>query len=40
MKTGNNKRRTFKQHDYFHNVDLEVDSLEECDFIEWCCEAA
>lgn len=40
MKTGNNKRRTFKQYDSFHNVDLEVDSAEECDFIEWCCEAA
>lgn len=37
---GKNKRRQFPYHDDFHNVDVLCDSIEECDFIEWCAEAA
>lgn len=37
---GKNKRRQFPYHDEFHNVDVLCDSIEECDFFEWCVEAA
>ena len=37
---GKNSRRQFPYRDSFHNVDLQMDSIEECDFIEWCIEAA
>ena len=36
---GKNKRRQLVCHDDFHNVDVLVDSVEECDFIEWAVEA-
>ena len=37
---GKNKRRQIECYDSFHEKKLECDSVEECDFIEWCCEAA
>lgn len=37
---GKNKRKQIKHRDSFHNVDLNMDSTEECDIIEWCIEAA
>ena len=35
-----NKRRQFECYDSFHDKMLECDSIEEQDFIAWCCEAA
>lgn len=37
---GKNKRRQLECYDSFHEQSLSCDSAEECDFIEWCCEAA
>lgn len=37
---GKNKRRQLECYDSFHQKKLECDSIEECDFVEWCCEAA
>ena len=37
---GKNKRRQIECYDTFHNQSLSCDSVEECDFIEWCNEAA
>lgn len=37
---GKNKRRQLECFDSFHNQKLDCDSLEECDFICWCSEAA
>ena len=37
---GKNKRKQIQFKDDFHNIDLSMDSLEECDFCAWCCEAA
>ena len=37
---GKNKRNQISHRDQFHNIDVECDSIEECDFIEWCSEAA
>lgn len=37
---GRNNRRQFPYRDAFHGVDLMMDSIEECDFLEWCVEAA
>lgn len=37
---GKNKRRQLQHHDDFHDVDVMCDSQEECDFINWCSEAA
>ena len=37
---GKNKRRQLECYDSFHKVKLDCDSIEECDFIEWCSEAA
>ena len=37
---GKNKRRQIQHHDSFHDVDVLCDSIEECDFIDWCSEAA
>lgn len=36
---GRNKRRTILAHDSIHGLDLEMDSIEECDFLQWLCEA-
>lgn len=36
---GKNKRRTIPAHDSVHNVDLELDSTEEYDFLQFCVEA-
>lgn len=36
---GKNKRRQFLGKDTVHNVDLQMDSIEELDFLEWCIEA-
>ena len=36
---GKNKRRQFECYDSFHDKKLECDSIEECDFIQWCLEA-
>jgi hypothetical protein len=36
---GKNKRRQLEIFDTIHNVNLSVDSQEEIDFINWCCEA-
>ena len=37
---GKNKRRQLECDDSFHGKKLQCDSLEECDFIYWCSEAA
>ena len=37
---GKNKRRQFQYFDEFHKKDLLTDSYEECDFLNWCSEAA
>lgn len=37
---GKNKRRQIVYRDSFHGVDVNCDSLEECDVIDWCSEAA
>ena len=37
---GKNKRNVVEVIDTFHNVSLSVDSQEERDFINFCCEAA
>lgn len=37
---GKNKRRQFEHFDEFHNKQILCDSQEECDFINWCSEAA
>lgn len=37
---GKNKRRQLSCYDSFHKIQLNCDSVEECDFIEWCSEAA
>lgn len=36
---GKNKRRQLTVFDDIHNVELSVDSTEEIDFVNWCCEA-
>lgn len=36
---GKNKRRTISVYDSVHSVQLECDSIEEVDFIQWCIEA-
>lgn len=36
---GKNKRRTISVYDSVHSVQLECDSVEEVDFIQWCIEA-
>lgn len=36
---GKNKRRQFEILDDIHDVNLSVDSIEECDTINWLCEA-
>jgi len=36
---GKNKRRTICTYDSVHNVNIDADSCEECDVIEWLCEA-
>ena len=36
---GKNKRRQLTVVDDVHNVELSVDSPEEIDFVNWCCEA-
>ena len=41
MKTsGKNKNSQLMANDELHGVVLSVDSREEADFINWCCEAA
>lgn len=37
---GKNKRRQLECYDSFHQKQISCDSIEECDFMEWCCEAA
>lgn len=37
---GKNKRKQIVGYDDFHNVNVMFDSVEECDFIAWCSEAA
>lgn len=37
---GKNKRRQIGCFDSFHRVEVQCDSLEECDFLCWCSEAA
>ena len=37
---GKNKRRQLECYDTFHERQLSCDSVEEVDFLEWCCEAA
>lgn len=37
---GKNTRRQIMCRDIFHSIDVMCDSTEECDFIEWCSEAA
>ena len=37
---GKNTRRQIQHKDDFHNVEIGCDSVEECDFIDWCSEAA
>ena len=37
---GKNARRQIEYIDTFHNVALSCDSLEECDVLDWCIEAA
>lgn len=37
---GKNKRRQIEHKDEFHNVSVMCDSVEECDYIDWCVEAA
>ena len=36
---GKNKRRQLEAYDAVHNEMLSVDSAEEKDFLNWCCEA-
>lgn len=36
---GKNRRRTLQAYDSVHNVTVDADSEEECDFFEWLCEA-
>lgn len=36
---GKNKRRQLTVYDDVHDIELSVDSTEEIDFINWCCEA-
>lgn len=36
---GRNKRRTLHAYDSVHEVDLEMDSVEEVDFLQFCIEA-
>ena len=37
---GKNKRKQISCFDEFHNVEVQCDSVEECDFIQWCSEMA
>ena len=37
---GKNKRRQIPYIDSFHKTNVLCDSIEECDMLEWCCEAA
>ena len=37
--SGKNKRRQLEAWDSAHGQSLSVDSAEECDFINWLCEA-
>ena len=37
--SGKNNRRQLIAYDSIHNVQLSVDSVEEQDFLAWCCEA-
>lgn len=37
---GKNKRKQIQHFDTFHNCAVACDSAEECDFFDWCCEAA
>ena len=37
---GKNTRRQIQYRDDFHNIDVNCDSVEECDYIDWCSEAA
>ena len=37
---GKNKRKQVPCFDTFHNVEVQCDSTEECDFIQWCSEMA
>lgn len=39
MITGKNKRHQIKVYDSIHQQTLEVDSIEEQDFLNWLCEA-
>ena len=37
---GKNKRKQISCFDEFHNVEVQCDSIEECDFLAWCSEMA
>ena len=37
---GKNKRKQIEVFDSLHGMTLSVDSQEEVDFVNWCCEAA
>ena len=39
MITGKNKRKHIAAFDNVHKVQLQLDSIEERDFLFWCCEA-
>lgn len=39
MITGKNKRKHVIALDSVHNIELQLDSVEERDFLFWCCEA-
>lgn len=39
-KAGKNRRKQIEVEDSIHGAVLSVDSQEEVDFVNWCCEAA